>query len=392
MNKENKIVIIGFFIEVTTMAFGRFAYTLILPDMMKSLGFSHTRMGILGTGIVIGYLLNAFLSGKTINIIGAELNIKFSIFLTSLSLFFLGFFSNFLILFVSMVILGAAASGCYIALIAMLNHYHKEKGKAFGIVMGGTGVGIMLCGYIIPPLTKLSVANGYRISWYALALINLIVLFASLVYLKPDRNLIEKIKNGGEEKSIIDIFKGNKPLILTVLIYFLVGFSYIIYATYFGVYSIDEIGFSERSTGIMWSLFGINTIYSGIILGILSDKFNKINIALILTLCLALSLFIIIPFSSKLLFYASTFIFGFSFMGFITITASLISDEVEKNEMAKIFGASTFIHGSGQVIGTYLSGFLKDITHTFKIPFSISFFVFLVCAFLFYRLKRITTR
>jgi len=388
MKKSNKIIIIGFFIQLTTMAFGRFAYTLILPDMMKSLGFSNTTMGILGTGIVIGYLLNAFLSGRLANIIGAELTINISIFLTSLSLFSLGFFSNFSILFISTVILGMGASGCYISIISLINHYHKEKGKAFGIVMGGSGIGIMMCGYIIPPLLALSKTNGYRISWYALSIINFLVLINALIFLRPDKSFIKDMKNNNKGKSVINTFKGNTPLIITITIYFLVGFSYIIYATYFGPYSINEMGFSAKRTGMMWSFFGINTVYSGIIWGILSDKFNKVNMALISILFLAFSVFIIIPFKIEILFYVSTFIFGFSFMGFTTINASLISDEVNKNEMSKVFGTSTFIHGSGQVIGTSLSGYLKDITNTFKVPLSISFFVFLICLFLFFLLKK----
>jgi len=44
--------------------FGRFAYTVILPSMKSDLGFSHTQMGLLQTGIVTGYLLFAYLEGS----------------------------------------------------------------------------------------------------------------------------------------------------------------------------------------------------------------------------------------------------------------------------------------------------------------------------------------
>ena len=392
MKGELRLIVICFLIQVTTMSFGRFAYTLILPYMMRSLGLTNTKMGILGMGIVIGYLINSFISGKLSSIITEELTIKISIFIISLSLFALGFFSHFSILFISSIILGAGASGSYIPLISILNRHFSEKGKVFGIVMGGAGVGTMLCGYIIPPLLSISETDGYRISWYTLASINFIILIIALLFLRQEKKWDGDKSDMAREKNIIDIFKGNTPLIITVLIYFLVGFSYIIYATYFGAYSINELGFGVRSTGIMWSLVGINFIYAGIIWGILSDKFNRINMALIETFLITLSIFLIIPSRVAILFYASTFLFGFAFMGFITTIASIISDEIQKNEMAKIFGASTLIHGFGQVIGTYLAGLLKDKTDTFKVPFSISFFALLVCILLFFLLKKSTKR
>ena len=388
--KENfRFIIIGFFIQLTTMAFGRFAYTLILPDMMRSLRLTNTGMGILGTGIVIGYLANSLLSGKLADIIGAELTVKISIFSLSLSLFTMGFFSHFALLFVSSIFLGAGASGSYIPFIHILNIHYRKRGRAFGIVMGGTGVGIVLCGYIIPPLLALSESYGYRVSWYALSLINLIVLIITILFLKPDRSAAEEKGEEQVEKRIIQIFRGNMSLIITTIIYFFVGISYIIYATYFGAYCIDEIGFTARKTGMIWSLFGINVIYAGIICGILLDKFNKINVALIFTPIFAFSIFIIIPFRAELFFYFSTFLFGFSLMSFITTIASLISEEVDKYEMARVFGASTFMHGSGMVIGTSIGGLLKDITGTFKVPLFISFSILIGCVFLFFILKKI---
>ena len=387
MKQQLRLVIIGFLIQLTTMSFGRFTYTLILPDMMRSLGFTTTKMGILGMGIVFGYTVHSFLSGKLAHIIGAELTIKLSVFMLSISLFFLGYFSHFSILFISMIALGAGASGSYIPLISILNKHFDKKGRIFGIVLSGAGTGIVLCGYFIPMLLVLSETYGYRISWYALAVINFPVFLLSLIFLKPHKILEGDMAKEDRENSILHIFKTNIPLRITVFIYFLTGFSYIIYATYFGTYSVNEIGFSIRSTGMMWSLFGINSVFSGFIWGILSDKINKLNVAIILCGLITVSIFIIIPFRLEIIFYASTFLFGFSYMGYIIVNASIISDEVNKKEMAKIYGVSTLIHGSGQVMSTSLAGFLKDVTHTFKVPLSISCFIFLVCVFLFLFLK-----
>ena len=138
----------------------------------------------------------------------------------------------------------------------------------------------------------------------------------------------------------------------------------------------------------MWSLFGVNTIYSGIFWGVFIDRYKKNSLALIINTLLAISVLIIIPRGVEALFYVSPFIFGLTFMGFITTIFSLISDEVQKEEMAKIFGATTLIHAAGQIMSTPLAGYLKDITHTFKIPLMLSVVSLFICILLLVSLRK----
>ena len=121
MKKNRSTIITGFLIQLTTMAFGRFAYTLILPDMMQTLKLSNTHMGTLGMGIVAGYLLNSHFSGKLSRVIGEEQTAKVSMLLVSLSLAGLGFFSSFWVLLFLTVLLGAGSAGSYVPLVSILN-------------------------------------------------------------------------------------------------------------------------------------------------------------------------------------------------------------------------------------------------------------------------------
>ncbi len=372
MKKNLHLIFAGWLIQFTTMAFGRFVFTLILPAMMNTLGLSATLMGFLGTGIVAGYLMNSFLSGKVAGLIGEENTLKYSIALISVSLFCLGCFSRYPVLLAATLGLGAGAAGSYIPLIAILNRSVSKKGSAFGIVMGGAGAGIVLSGYIVPPLLTVSPALGYRMSWFTLSSINTVVLLVSFWLLKQGREKISGQRGKTGKNAISRVFTIQKKLFLTVLFYFILGFSYIIYVTYFGAYAISEIGFSEKTVGAMWSLFGFNSIYSGLFWGWFSDRVNKIVVAMTATSILTGAVFIIIPSSVEWVFYLSTFLFGFVFVGLITVTASLISDEVKEHEMGKVFGAATLIHGIGQVCGTSLAGYLHDVASTWRLPFFIS--------------------
>jgi len=380
-SEKVKVVTAGFIFDLFTMTFGRFAYTLILPDMKNSLNLSNTIMGLFGMGIVAGYLLNSLLSGKLSEIIGEKKTAKISVFISSVALFLLGFSKNVVALFFAFLLIGAGASGSYVPMVGLANKIFRKKGPIFGLIMGGTGVGIMLTGYFVPII----ILNfGYKIAWYTLSMINLIGFIVGMVLLR-EKDFKPSVHKSEKGEGIIEIFSQNRPLKNTILIYFLLGFAYVIYATFFGDYSINEVGFSEKSTGYMWSIFGINTIYSGVLWGYLGEKGDKVKSALLVDVLLLISIMIVVLFRIQILFYLSTFLFGLAFMGFIILITSLISDEVKPSQMAKIFGASTLLHGSGQVIATSISGYLKDITGTFKVSFSLS--VLALCVNIFLLLK-----
>ena len=377
--KKNKagLIITGFFIQFTSMSFGRFVYTLILPGMMEELGYSTTQMGLLGTGIVLGYLVFAWASASIAVRIGSPMTVKLSVLLVSVSLFCLGHFRCYAILLAASVGLGAGASGSYIPLIQIMNDNFSRKGTAFGIVMGGAGAGIILSGYIVPPLMNLSAYFGYRLSWYALSGLNGMVLLGSLPTLRSTRRSASSESRIGM-KSILPFVLRSRALMLSIISYFAVGFAYIIYVTYFGAYAVAEMSYTEGEAGVMWSLFGLNTVYSGLLWGAVSDNRNKVGIALLITgiLFLAVSTIVIFPF--KYLFYVSSFLFGLAFLGFITVIASIISSEIPVSHMGRIFGAATLIHSSGQVIGVFLAGIVRDATGSFRISFSLSSLFFLI--------------
>jgi len=388
MSKNSALITVGFFIQFTTMAFGRFAYTLIYPEMMKSLDLSHTAMSMLGTGIVAGYLLNSHISGWLSNRIGAHRTVCISIFLTSFSLFILGYSTRFTVLLAASFVLGASASGAYIPLIHILNSVTGGKAAVFGFVMGGAGAGILMSGYLIPFLLSLQPIQGYSTSWYTLSLINTIVLVISIVFfrkeLRGDGYTATILKRDGR---LIPILIKHRRLQLVLVAYFFVGFSYIIYVTYFGAYTVDELGFTIRSTGIMWSLFGINMIYVGIIWGMLSDRYNKIDMGLLSLISFFLSILIVTISRRELFFYISTFLFGFSFPGVLTVIISIISDLVPEESMSIIFGFSTLAHGGAQALSIPLAGLFRDITGTFIVPFTISCVVAGICILVFSVLK-----
>ena len=130
-------------------------------------------------------------------------------------------------------------------------------GMASGVLVAGSGVALLVTGFLVPRIISASPLYGWRISWYVLGMI--VVLLGLFIYLllrnKPsDLGLkpvgaeceaagtacagadsstagteVEKDGAGAGWKNIY----GSRTLWLLGLVYFAFGFSYIIYATFF---------------------------------------------------------------------------------------------------------------------------------------------------------------
>ena len=61
------------------------------------------------------------------------------------------------------------------------------------------------------------------------------------------------------------------------VIYFAFGFSYIIYATYYVAFLVEEVGLSARSAGDIWAVFGWMCMGSGLVWGFVSDRAGRRN-------------------------------------------------------------------------------------------------------------------
>ena len=87
-----------------------------------------------------------------------------------------------------------------------------------------------------------------------------------------DESRIEPIYQAGVDKK--SVYK-NKSLYLLGAIYFLFGYTYVIYATFFVTVLVKERGFSEAIAGNFWSWVGFLSLFSGPVFGSLSDRLGR---------------------------------------------------------------------------------------------------------------------
>jgi MFS family permease len=380
------IVGVGVLVKMAGLGFGRFAYPMLIPSMRGSLGFNYTEIGLLSGAIMLGYLLFSLIGGMLATRFGPKKIVVASLLCGSLSMFFISRLSEFLPLLFFNFAMGAGGAGSHISITTLPMPWFGERrlGRALGVVTGGTGLGIVVTGLLLPYLLSNLGKEAWRQCWLLMAFITFLVAVTGWILLREKPEQIPLLPSGpdGDEKSFPS--KGNRnelPLKAIFIIYFIFGFAYNIYATYFVAYMVEEIRLTERTAGDIWALFGWMCMGSGLIWGFLSDRMGRRETLLWNNGIISLSVLLPILFHQPFLLGLSAFLFGATFLGTVTVVAASVGDQTGEKR-ASVYGLVTLIHGIGQFLGTISGGYLKDLTSSFQLTLIVSLTGFLLCTVL----------
>ena len=380
------IVGVGVLVKMTGLGFGRFAYPMLIPSMRGSLGFNYGEMGLLSGAIMLGYLLFSLIGGMLATRFGPKKIVVASLLCGSLSMFSISRLSGFFPLLFFAFTMGAGGAGSHISITTLPMAWFEERrlGGALGVVTGGTGLGIIVTGLLLPYLLFNLGQEAWRQCWLLLALITFLVAVIAWILLREKPEQVTLLPSGpdGDKKSIPSAGNRNGLILRAIfIIYFIFGFAYNIYATYFVAYMVEEIRLTEKTAGDIWALFGWMCMGSGLIWGFLSDRLGRREALLwnngIISFSVLLPLLLHQPFFLGL----SAFLFGATFLGTVTVVAASIGDQVGEKR-ASVYGLVTLIHGIGQFLGTISGGYLKDLTGSFQWTLMVSLIGFLLCILL----------
>jgi MFS family permease len=377
------IVGVGVLVKMTGLGFGRFAYPMLLPNMRESLSFNYSEMGLLSGAIMLGYLLFSLIGGMLATRFGPKRIVIASLLCGALSMYFISRLTGFSPLLFFTFSMGAGAAGSHISITTLPMAWFEERrlGRAVGVVTGGTGLGIIVTGLLLPYLLFNLGEEAWRQCWFLLALITFLVAVIGWILLreKPSQTTFFPPSHDGDKNSQLSKRKSNQLTLEAIfIIYFIFGFSYNIYATYFVAYMMEEIRLTQKTAGDIWAIFGWMCTGSGLIWGFLSDRLGRRKALLWNNGIISLSVLLPLLLYDPLIMGFSAFLFGGTFLGTVTIIAAAIGDQVSEKR-ASVYGLVTLIHGTGQFLGTISGGWLKDLTGSFQFTLIVSLTGFLLC-------------
>jgi len=387
------IALTGTLVTILAHGFGRMSYSVILPPMKDGLMLNYTQLGSIAMGNFIGYLSLAIIGGFLAARFGVRRVVFVSLLVIGVSLFLTGLSNSFSFAFIMRLISGLGNGGSYVPIMALPAAWFvmRKRGLATGIVSAGIGLGLFLAGIILPPVISAFGKDGWRYAWYFLGIAVFVFAFVCYGFLR--NNPAEKgltMYGGTEEQKggpKVTLFSAFKDVVVESemwklgSVYFMYGFSYIIYLTFFVAFLTKEMGVAPVAAGRIFAVLGIFSIFCGVIYGWISDVLGRRYGSMIAYLTLALSYVVFALWKDTTGFYVSAVIFGIAAFSIPTIMAAAAGDAVGGRLAPAGLGFITLFFGIGQALGPVIGGYIKDASGTFTNAFLLSAGVSLLGAF-----------
>jgi len=370
------IVFLGHLNVLCALGLGRFGYTMILPAMKEGLQLTYAETGWLATGNFLGYLTSSLLAGLIASRWSHRRLILLALWGLAACLACTALVTGFPSAFVARMFTGLASGALYIPAMTLPTIWFtpRRRGMAAGIQTGGSGLGLILSGLLIPEILRRFGPAGWRYAWILLATLVVLVWLVTFAFVRNRPEDVDERPYGtgeavpsppGSTARWREVF-ANPGLWALGGVFACFGFSYIIYVTFFAAYLVKEGGFSADAAGRLWGLAGALSLSSGLVWGAVTDKIGKrFGLAIVFGLhAVSFATFALGRTGPAFLF--SAILFGLTAWSIPAIMAAAVGEYTRTSLAAAALGFLTIIFGLGQAIGPPIAGRLADWTRSFS--------------------------
>lgn len=381
------ILITGILTVLGALGFARFGYTTILPSMKASLDLNNAQMGQIATANLIGYMTFSVIGGVLATKYGARLIIMVSMLFTGATMLLTGLANSMVWALLARFLTGLGSAGANISMMGLLAAWFapSRRGMASGLLVGGSGIALLITGVLVPKVIGLFPAYGWRLSWFIIGLCAAGIGLLCWLLLRnnpaemtlapiggcPDNQQTAARPQNTDAYSLNTLYKTSLLWHLGI-IYFLFGFSYIIYSTFFSTAVVSDKNFTQAQAGLIWSLIGLLSMFSGVLWGTISDYFGRKNTLVIVFSLQAVSYLIFAQTDTMRMLYISAVMFGFTAFSIPGIVAATCGDYVGSKLAPAALGMVTLFFGIGQALAPSVAGYLADSSHSFDSAFLIA--------------------
>lgn len=280
------------------------------------------------------------------------------------------------------ILIGIGSVLCLLPVMAIVPRWFtKKRGIAMGFVMAGMGIG----GVISPLLTQwLISARDWRYAFIILGLITIIIIIPIAQFMRHSPQRIG-LKPYGEDEIIEDKQSPSSAVeglslshavrtsrfwlwgLIQAGLFFCIGA--------IGVHIIPhatDLGIPEIMAASILSISAGVGIFGRLFIGYVSDRVGS---RLTLSVCLSLATLglIWLLFAQEIwMFYLYAVIQGLSFASVVTLLPILTAELFGVKSLGVTMGALIFVGIIGEAIGPTLTGFIFDITGSYRLAFLIT--------------------
>ena len=336
------------------LGIGRFAYSLVLPDMREALGWSYSVAGFMNTVNAAGYLVGALTTARLIRRLGLSASVRWGMLACVLALALSAISDNLVVLSFARLLVGIGAAPTFVAggaLAARIaQSYPARASFLLSLFYAGQGFGILTSGLIAPFVLQGFGPGSWWIVWWAMTLVSAMLTIPVLM---------APIEAGSGPDDAIPARFAIRPVLIYLIGYFLFGAGYIAYMTFMIAY-VRDAGGGAAAQSAFWCLIGLGALVTPWVWrGLLARDNGGLSTAIILGVTAvgaALPLFG----RSVLLLAVSALVFGVSFFAVVGSTTAFVRFNSPPSAWPKGIAITTIVFGTGQILGPIAVGAITD--------------------------------
>jgi predicted MFS family arabinose efflux permease len=348
------------------LGIGRFAYSLVLPDMRDALGWSYSAAGFMNTINAAGYLAGALMASRLVKRFGLTAALRWGTLACVVSLVLCALSGNFVILSFARLLAGLGAAAGFVAggaLAAAIAQSRPERANfLLSLFYAGPGLGILSSGLIAPFMLQAFGPGSWWIVWWAMTLLSLAMTIPLL--LTPVDSSLHLAKPAPATFAV-------GPILIYLAGYFLFGAGYIAYMTFMIAY-VRDAGGGALAQSAFWSLIGLSAFVTPWVWRrVLALDRGGVSTAIILgfnALGAALPLFG----HSAVLLAISALVFGVAFFAVVASTTAFVRFNYPPAAWPTGIAAMTIAFGVGQTVGPIAVGAITDAMGSLSYALNVS--------------------
>jgi len=348
------------------LGIGRFAYSLVLPDMRDALGWSYSAAGFMNTINAAGYLAGALMTSRLIRRYGLSAAVRWGTLACVLSLALCALSGNFVVLSFARLLAGLGAATGFVAggaLAARIAQSQPARANfLLSLFYAGPGLGILASGLIAPFVLQAFGAGSWWIVWWAMTGLAVVMILPLL------------LASIDTSDSLADAAPGDfaiRPVLIYLAGYFLFGAGYIAYMTFMIAY-VRDAGGGPAAQSAFWSLIGVSAFVTPWVWRrVLAFDRGGRSTAVILGVN-ALGAALPLLGHSAALLAVSALVFGVAFFAVVGSTTAFVRFNYPPSAWPKGIAAMTIAFGIGQTLGPIAVGAVTDAMGSLSYALNVS--------------------
>ncbi len=363
----------------------RLGYSVVLPEMIRDLGFNRTAGGSIFNAYLFSYIILTPFAGYLTDRLGARRVITTCAFILGVGILMMGTVKSLWTACIFYAVVGIGATGMWTPVITLVQRWFtaNRRGMALGILSTGYGLGFASVGIVFPWIVN---HLNWRYSWYFLGAGALVMVAVNGVFLRSSPESAGYLPWGRKKSNSLNgpDEEGHSKIKFSTLFrdktFWLIGLSYscIAYSLY-GIttfmvdYAKYQLGLPMEKASLLATIHGICQTVGVLTILPLSDYLGRKRTIIIsnsfITACLS---GIILLGDSSITFYVLVGIMAVFYGATFPIYGACAGDYFPKEVMGTVIGAWTLFYGTGAIMVHWVSGVLRDTTGSYDQAFMIN--------------------